>query len=144
MCSALFLHYSFSLNILWKNVHPLQLSPFPHHLFLFPCLCFFPPFPLSLLKRCSDFWLPRVAPELQVRRLEVPELSVAVEGDSPWWNINMSPYTILSKLGNVRVHGCSFRPLWWQKTWIETRNAAGFHCTIRKWIIILSCKGREQ
>lgn len=40
-------------------------------------------------------WLPGslgVAPELQVRRPEVAELSVAVEGDSPWWNINISPY----------------------------------------------------
>ncbi len=93
LCFFFFLQYSFSLHILWRNRHlPQPSPPFLHHSFLFPSLCFF--FLSTQFTEAME-WLPGspgVAPELQVRRPEVAELSVAVEGDSPWWNINISPY----------------------------------------------------
>lgn len=90
MCSAL--SFYISSHTLEKKRHPLQLSPFfPSSFFSFPQPVFF----LSTQFTEAMEWLPGslgVAPELQVCRLEVAELSVAVEGDSPWWNINISPY----------------------------------------------------
>ena len=57
-----------------------------------------PLFPLNLLKWWSDFLAPRGRSLLQVRRSEVAELSEAPKGDSPWWNINISPPLIYCRL----------------------------------------------
>ncbi len=146
LCFFFFLQYSFSLHILWRNRHlPQPSPPFLHHSFLFPSLCFF--FLSTQFTEAME-WLPGspgVAPELQVRRPEVAELSVAVEGDSPWWNINISPYWFTAVWPNMTQYWANWGMspslfvlfvITKGKKTAETSDTTGFHCTIRKWKII--------
>ena len=91
MCSA----FSFSCNTMFlyticeRSENLFSCLP----LFFSPACVFFSPLYTQFTEAME--WLPGsqgFALQLQVRRPGVAELSVAVEGDSPWWNINMSPY----------------------------------------------------
>lgn len=94
-------------------------------------------------------WLPvspGVAPELQVCRLEVAELSVAVEGDSPWWNINVSPCWFTAVWPNMTQYWTNWRtsvslqfaPHTVTETTVAMKRYYKF--PIRKWIITVRLK----